>query len=438
MGLIVVWAGPFLLLLWSLAYQFLIGLPASNTILPIALPTLYLWIVDTIALRRGTWVIESGTKLGIHIWDGLEVEEAFFFLATNTLIVFGMTAFDNGLAILHAFPSLFPAVPAWPSPVLLVKALLTSPARYDMDRVVGLREAMHRLSKKSRSFYLASGTFEGRTRIDLILLYSFCRVADDLVDDTESNEAATAWVGKLRQYLDLSYAKSPDQQKLQALINEEFPTSAQRSLRLLPTAYLSKEPLYELLKGFDMDLTFSDQTTNGKQYPIKTEKDLATYGMRVAGTVAMLCLDIVSYHHGSGSAAKEILLNAGKEMGIALQLVNIARDIAVDARIGRVYIPLSWLEEMDLSTEAVLKNPQGTRIDKLRQRLLDEAFKLYEQARSAIEQLPQEARASMRVAVESYMEIGRTLRDEGYMIKAGRATVPTSRRVWVAWRALSR
>lgn len=58
----------------SLAYQLIIGLPLSSTLLPIILPTLYLWTVDTLALKRGTWVIESGTKLGWHLWDGLEIE----------------------------------------------------------------------------------------------------------------------------------------------------------------------------------------------------------------------------------------------------------------------------------------------------------------------------------------------------------------------------
>ena len=62
----------------SLAYQFIIELPLSNTAIPIVLPTLYLWIVDTLALKRGTWVIESGTKLGWHLWDGLEIEYAPF------------------------------------------------------------------------------------------------------------------------------------------------------------------------------------------------------------------------------------------------------------------------------------------------------------------------------------------------------------------------
>lgn len=58
----------------SIAYQFLIGLPLTSTLLPIALPTVYLWIVDTMALNRGTWAIESGTKLNWHLWDGLDIE----------------------------------------------------------------------------------------------------------------------------------------------------------------------------------------------------------------------------------------------------------------------------------------------------------------------------------------------------------------------------
>ena len=170
LGLILTWAIPFILLLWSLAYQVLIALPPLNCSVAIIIPTLYLWLVDTFALRRGTWVIESGTKLGLTVWDGLEVEEALFFLATNTLIVFGLIAFDTALAVLHAFPLAFPDVPSLPSPLLLVEALLLSTSHYEDDRVQGLQEAVDRLRAKSRSFYLASGVFQGRLRLDLMLL----------------------------------------------------------------------------------------------------------------------------------------------------------------------------------------------------------------------------------------------------------------------------
>lgn len=77
------------------------------------------------------------------------------------------------------------------------------------------------------------------------------------------------------------------------------------------------------------------------------------------------------------------------------------------------------------------------RIEKLRLHLLDRAFSLYEKSRGAIEELPKPARASMRVAVESYMQIGRELKTPGYQVKAGRATVPAWKRVVVAWTALS-
>lgn len=170
LGLILAWAGPFALMLWTLSCQFMSKLPYTSTIAPIAIPTLYLWIVDTLALRRGTWAIESGTKLGVHLWDGLEVEEAIFFLATNTLIVFGLVAFDHAMAILLTFPQLYPRVPDLPSPVMLVQALLTDTSKYDCERVLGIQQAVERLRKKSRSFYLASATFSGRLRIDLILL----------------------------------------------------------------------------------------------------------------------------------------------------------------------------------------------------------------------------------------------------------------------------
>lgn len=124
-------------------------------------------------------------------------------------------------------------------------------------------------------------------------------------------------------------------------------------------------------------------------------------------------------------------------MGIALQYVNISRDIAKDAAIGRVYLPTSWLKEHGLTPQDVLENPDGPVIEKLRGRLLEKAFALYEDAQSAMSQLPVDARAPMRVAVESYMEIGRVLRERGYKVKEGQATVPKLRRLKVAWRVLS-
>ncbi|KAF2861473.1 Lycopene beta-cyclase [Piedraia hortae CBS 480.64] len=462
LGLILVWAVPVLWLIWTLAYQFLINLPLSNTLLPIAIPTIYLWVVDTLALKRGTWVIESGTKTGLTLWPGLEIEEAIFFLLTNTLIVSGMVAFDNAMAVLYTFPAHFPRVPRIPGPKLLAKALLLPASTYDDDRIQGLHQCINHLHSHSRSFYLASSTFQGRLRIDLILLYSFCRLADNYVDNAKSTKEAKVWIGKFRRYLDLCYSgghKQPngavvdpkDRNQGQAIMfaMRQFPPQAHLTLLLLPTQYLDKEPLYELLRGFEMDLAFTPSLATG---PIKTESDLDLYGARVAGTVAHLCIQLVLYHDpGTSEGSAKRMMAAGRDMGLALQYVNVARDLSRDAQDGRLYLPPTWLRAESLSSNACIStlrsmvDPASSaevdksvrqKIEKLRSRLLNRAFAFYESSRDEIENLPRSGRAAMRVAVESYMQIGKELQNDNVKIKAGQATVPLGKRLLVGWRAL--
>ncbi|EMD90081.1 hypothetical protein COCC4DRAFT_184940 [Bipolaris maydis ATCC 48331] len=433
-GLILIWAGPFLLLLWSLAYQFILALPLTNTALPILLPTFYLWIVDTLALRRGTWVINVGTKYGAHLWDGLEIEEALFFFVTNALIVCGQLAFDNALAVLYTFPGLFTDPSLLPSPLLLMRALLTPSSKYDAERLQGLDEAVRRLKRKSRSFYLASATFPGPLRADLLLLYSFCRVADDLVDNASDAEEAKVWIAKLRKFLNNVYNDKVARTAVHAQICADFPLDTQSALLQLPTSKLSHQPLEDLLRGFEMDLGFD------KAPLIETTEDLQLYAERVAGTVAQMCIELIFYWYPSTLSAEEqrAIIAAGNNMGVALQYVNISRDIEVDAKIDRVYLPLKWLADVGLSYEDVLKRPNQAQVETLRKRLLKDAFSLYETAKDAIERLPIDARGPIRVAVESYMEIGRVLGQENYKVKAGRATVPKLRRIIVAWTTLNR
>ncbi|KAI1091954.1 Squalene/phytoene synthase-domain-containing protein [Rostrohypoxylon terebratum] len=447
LGLILIWACSFALLTWSLSGYFIIKFPLFNIAAPIIIPTVYLWIVDEMALGRGTWAIESGTKLGWCLWGSLELEEAVFFLATNALIVFGMVAMDRGLAVLYTFPDLFPQVPDTPPLSLLAKAALLDPTRYDMKRVKGIREAVTTLRRKSRSFYLASSTFPGRLRIDLVLLYSFCRVADDLIDESNTVGQAVTWITRLSEYLDLVYgsdAKSPSTHNASAFVERNFPMSARSALAFLPVNLLPRSPFSELLEGFRMDLAFSrtDPKKRDDRFPIKDEKDLALYAHRVASTVGELCVRLV-FHHSETKLSSEkqsALVDAARTMGQALQYVNIARDISVDAAIGRVYLPSSWLKEENMTPEDILKDPGRPKVGRFKQRLLDVAFKEYGQSRETMNLLPYEVRAPMVIAVESYMEIGRVLREKrGTAIptQRGRVTVPLWRRLWVAWKTLS-
>ena len=229
---------------------------------------------------------------------------------------------------------------------------------------------------------------------------------------------------------------------MHSYISEKFPEASQSALRLLPTHVLPYGPSYKLLEGFKTDLEFlSDKSSRTLQVsPIANEHDLEIYSARVAGTVAELCLELV-FHHSSSTISvnqREYLVRAGGRMGIALQYVNIARDIATDAAIGRVYLPTSWLNETGFTPQDVLEKPDSPAIEKLRQKLLDKAFEIYIEAQSALDQLPSDVRPPMRVAVESYMEIGRVLREKQYKTKEGKATVPKLRRLKVAWKALSK
>jgi 15-cis-phytoene synthase/lycopene beta-cyclase len=271
--------------------------------------------------------------------------------------------------------------------------------------------------------------------------YSFCRVADDLVDNAETESTAKEWIRKLTHYLDLAYASKeartiPIEPDLSHYIIDNFPESAQSALRLLPTHILPFGPLYGLLEGFKTDLEFNQGSS---QFPIATEHDLEDYAVHVAGTVAELILELVFVHTHSLTtlSQREHLVRSGGRMGVALQYVNIARDIAVDAKIGRVYLPTAWLKGEGLTPQDVIERRDILEVSRLRNRLLVKAFGIYRECQSAMEQLPSDARAPMRVAVESYMEIGRVLKKRRYKLKEGRATVPVGRRLLVAWKALN-
>lgn len=86
------------------------------------------------------------------------------------MIVFGLVAFDNALAVMETFPALFPNIPK--SPLGLVRSLLISPSEYDKTRIAGLQTSVNILQKKSRSFFMASAMFRGRLRVDLIILWA--------------------------------------------------------------------------------------------------------------------------------------------------------------------------------------------------------------------------------------------------------------------------
>ncbi|PYH67439.1 terpenoid synthase [Aspergillus vadensis CBS 113365] len=440
LGLILVWVCPILLFQWMLSHPFLIGLPGKPTIAAICLPTLYLWVADSCAMESGTWRIESGTKLDYQI-GGLEVEssnsnrEALFFLVTNMMIVLGLIGIDYAYA-LQEYKSLTRPAADKGTTLRTALSLLCSPPSIDESLISALSQAVYRLQEKSQSMFLGSALFQGHLRIDLIFLYSFCRVMDDLIDEAEDEREAGLWVTECKHLLDLSYRGQLHHDTCHAFNKGEKYERLYQSMSHLSLSRLTESSIYDLLEGFETDLAFDPKKGAS---PIRSDSCLDRYAGFVAGAVGTLVLDLVLFHHGHDYTENVPRLGrAAKEMGKAMQCVNIARDIHRDAAIGRVYIPTTWLDEVGLTPGDVLEHPNIPIMYGLQERMLQKADGYYQVSREAIEELPRGVRGPLRATVESYMDIGRLLREQKgtSLARASKMRVPLMRRLKVGWLAM--
>ncbi|GJN90298.1 hypothetical protein Rhopal_003306-T1 [Rhodotorula paludigena] len=398
---------------------------------------------------RGTWVIEQGTKLGLSFRD-LEIEEAVFFLLTNVMIVFGLAACDYCLAVYDIRSYDTGKSSTFPPLSQFLPILLWTPTEEQGQRIEDLRAAIDILSIHSKSFSTASMVFDGRLRLDLLALYAWCRVCDDLVDNASSVAEAEGNIRLIKSCLDLLYpptssdsSSHPERPSCKA-IKAALPglNEAERgSFRLLSVLPITRPPLDELLDGFHTDLSFlafagtkkdglkSVPSVAAAELPIKTDADLLTYANNVASSVADLCVQLVWAHCASSSSVapseRREILAAARKMGQALQLVNIARDVPADQSISRIYLPARALDT---------PVPDMTRE---RRELLERARQMASESRGAIERLPEEARGGIRAACDVYLSIGDAVEralDEGRV--HDRARVRKGTRAWTALRAL--
>jgi 15-cis-phytoene synthase len=252
----------------------------------------------------------------------------------------------------------------------------------------------------SKSFFMASLVLPKRVRAPATALYAFCRVADDAIDN--SAEPALALVG-LRQRLDAIYARAPG------------PAVADRALaQVVGEKSLPRTLLDALLEGFAWD-------AEGRRY--QTLEDLHDYAARVAGTVGAMMALVMETRDPSALAR-------ACELGVAMQLTNIARDVGEDARNGRLYMPLQWLREEGVEPEAWLAEPRfDARIARVVARLLAEAERLYARAECGISGLPRDCRPAIHAARLVYAEIGHALQATGCDSVSHRTVVSTGRKL---------
>lgn len=184
-----------------------------------------------------------------------------------------------------------------------------------------MAESAKEISKKSKSsFYYAFNLLPEEKRDAMNTVYAFCRKTDDIVD--ENSESADVKYEKLRKWR-LEFEKSFTGHSEFALLNKLGTTISNFNIPL--------DPFFELIKGMEMDL---------QKDRYKSFDDLQLYCYRVASTVGLMCIEIFGYKHPS---TKQFAV----DLGIALQLTNILRDISKDAKHGRIYLPQEDLEKFN-------------------------------------------------------------------------------------------
>lgn len=254
----------------------------------------------------------------------------------------------------------------------------------------------------SHSFFAASRILPRRFRHAAAAVYAFCRLADDAVDEMPHGASVEAVMLYLHERLDAIYRGEP------------FAIDADIAFAGIAHEYgIPKQIPLALLEGFAWD-------ASERRY--ETIDELYQYAARVAGTVGAMMTLIM------GGRSLQTVARAC-ELGVAMQLTNIARDVGEDARRGRIYLPLQWMREAGLDPDRWLANPQmSTSLAAVVKRLLHAADQLYRRAETGIASLPRDCRASIMAARLIYADIGRVIRRQGYNSIHQRAVVSRLRK----------
>lgn len=240
------------------------------------------------------------------------------------------------------------------------------------------------LRHHSKTFHAASLLLPARVRAPASVLYGFCRLADDAVDVDGGQLDAVA---VLQQRLDRVYSGRP------------LPVPADRALAGVVAAYAIPKALPEfLLEGLAWDAA-------GREY--ETFDELLAYAARVAGTVGAMMSLLMETREPDALAR-------ACDLGVAMQLSNIARDVGADAQLGRLYLPGAWLREAgmdDAATRAWRAVPvRDARVEAVVLRLIAEADRLYARAGAGVSCLPLACRPGINAARLMYAAIGHQVR----------------------------
>ncbi len=239
------------------------------------------------------------------------------------------------------------------------------------------------------------------------IVWDFCRAVDDAVDEAESADVARREVTRWRE-------------EVGRLFGPEAPETPQaRNLKPFVAMFsLSRQPFDDLVDGVEMDL---------EQKRYATFDELLGYCRRVASAVGMMCIEVFGCRD---SRSREYAFN----LGLALQVTNIIRDIKADLKQGRVYLPQEDLQRFGVTEQALAEGVMTLPIRKLLAHECQRARHFYNAAAQAMP--PEESRKLVAAEIMGgiYFEILQRIERRGYDVFTERIRVPKLQRARIALR----
>jgi 15-cis-phytoene synthase len=257
------------------------------------------------------------------------------------------------------------------------------------------------LASRARTFRLAALMLPRGRREEVALLYAFCRAADDAADECASEDAGRAALAILRRDLLLGAPGTLAGETASLLARHGAPASA----------------ALQLLEGVGLDLD---------AVRVADDAELLRYAYRVAGTVGLMMCALLG-------AAEPRARAPAVDLGIAMQLTNICRDVLEDARRGRVYLPAARLHAAGTSPAALLDaSAERAAVARVVRDLLALAERYYASAERGLGRLPPRSRLVVLIAARLYRGIGRRLLERhGGDALIGRVVLPWWCKAWL-------
>jgi phytoene synthase len=275
-----------------------------------------------------------------------------------------------------------------------------SPQQYVQDKAAA----------SGSSFYYAFLFLPPPRRAAITAFYAFCREVDDVVDEISDAGVAAAKLAWWRLEVQSAFAGRPSHPVMKALM----PLAADFDIQ--------PAHLMAVIDGCQIDL----QQTRFLDYP-----GLQRYCHLVAGVVGEVAANIfgrtdvgtVQYAH---------------RLGLAMQLTNIIRDVGDDARRGRIYLPMSELQQFGVAAQEILKrhSPWGysDRFEALMRFQAERAHRLYDEAMALLPEADRQAQRPGLMMANIYRTLLREIEADGFRVLHQRTSLTPLRKLWIAWR----